>query len=331
MSTLYIDRQGAEVRWRDGALEVRIPDQPLRVVPGRLLDRVVLRAEVMLPSTTLAAMAEADIGVVAFGGRGGQRVAHVLGSSAADCRARLAQCQRADDEVWTAAITRTLVRARLRGQQRVLARAQAQRPDLRKPLHDAQATLAQVRAACSKASERATLRGLEGAGAAAFFRGFATLFAPSLGFAARRRRPPPDPVNAALSLGYALLHGQAVQASWSVGLDPMVGFLHLPTPGRESLACDLVEPWRAEVEAWVWTQFRDRGLRAEHFGRDGAGACLLGKAGRAHYYASIQPVMRRCAVGLRRHARLLAAVLTRDAAERRIARQDSGDVDEELS
>jgi CRISPR-associated protein Cas1 len=311
-TTLYIDRRDTTIAWRDGALELRVPEEPLRVVPGRLLARVVLRAETHLSSTVLAALADAGIGLVAFGGRGGQRVAHVLSPPAADCRARIAQCLRVGDEPWATGAARAIVRSRLRAQLRLLARAERERPDLRKPLHDAQKTLAEVRTACIAATDRAAVRGFEGAGAAAFFRGYTTLFAPSLAFVARRRRPPPDPVNAALSLGYTLLHGQAVQASWAAGLDPMVGFLHLPTPGRPSLASDLVEMWRGEIEAWVWGQFRDRELRAEHFGHDGAGVCLLGKTGRARFYAAIHPVMKRCATGLRRQARALANTLNAD-------------------
>src|SRR5690606_17318101 len=149
--------------------------------------------------------------------------------------------------------------------------------------------------------------GIEGAGAAAYFRGYAELFPASLGFRARRRRPPPDVVNATLSLGYTLLHALAAEACHAEGLDPAVGFLHEPTRGRASLACDLMEPWRARVDALVWTLFRDRVLAATHGARDGSGACLLGKAGRAHFYeawSSIAGPLRRT---LARHARIATA------------------------
>ncbi len=178
---------------------------------------------------------------------------------------------------------------------------------------DALATVEATQAKVVNAKHRATVRGLEGAGAAAFFRGYTQLFAPALCFQARRRRPPPDPVNVCLSLGYTLLHAQAVQACWASGLDPMIGFLHLPCHGRESLACDLVEPWRAHVERWVWRQFSDRHQRPEHFGRDGAGACLIGKAGRAQFYESIDPLQQHCGKGMHRQAQALARALGRVA------------------
>ena len=309
MGTLYIDRKGLSIQLRDGVLELRADGERLRTVPARLLDRVVLRADTQLTSGTLAALADEGVGVVALGGRGGQRVAHLLGAPAGDARARIAQCQRVADEPWATAWSRQIVRAKLRAQRRLLQRALAERADLRKPLSDALATLQRVLDRLPQAADRASLRGLEGAGAAAYFRAYVQLFAAALGFVGRRRRPPPDPVNACLSLGYTLLQSQAVQACWAAGLDPMVGFLHTPSHGRASLACDLVEPWRARIDDWVWQQFRSRALRPEHFSRDGAGACVMGKAARGQFYEAIVPLQRRCDAALRRHARLAARAL----------------------
>ncbi len=314
MGTLYIDRKGMSLQLRDGAIELRAEGERLRTVPARLLERVVLRADTQLTSSTLAALADAGVGLLALGGRGGQRVAHLLGAPAGDARARIAQCQRVADEPWATAWCRQIVRAKLRAQRRLLQRALAERADLRKPLSDALGTLQRVLERLPGAVDRASLRGFEGAGAAAYFKGYIELFAPALAFEGRRRRPPPDPVNACLSLGYTLLQSQAVQACWAAGLDPMVGFLHTPAHGRASLACDLVEPWRALIDDWVWQQFRSRELRPEHFGHDGAGACLMGKAARAHFYEAVVPLQRRCDIALRRHARLAARTLADAAA-----------------
>lgn len=306
MGTLYVDHAGIELRWRDGVLQLRQDGECRRTVPAALLDRIVLRADTLLSSTTLAALAEAGVGVVALGGRGGQRVAHLLGAPHGDARIRIAQCQRVDDEDFAGAWCAAIVGAKLRAQLKLVLRAAGERADLRKPLTDAALTLRRTLHGARTSRNRDTLRGLEGAGAAAYFQGFGALFAPALGFEGRRRRPPPDPVNACLSLGYTLLHAQAVQACWTAGLDPMVGMLHLPLAGRESMACDLVEPWRPWIDAWVWQQFRERALRPEHFGRDGAGACLMGKAARAHFYAAITPLQKQLRRALRRHARLAA-------------------------
>jgi CRISPR-associated protein Cas1 len=39
-----------------------------------------------------------------------------------------------------------------------------------------------------------------------------------------------------------LLHFEAVRMAHAAGLDPLLGFYHRPAFGRESLACDLIEP-----------------------------------------------------------------------------------------
>ena len=92
------------------------------------------------------------------------------------------------------------------------------------------------------------LRGLEGAGATAYFGVFDQLILgdPSLfSFHTRSRRPPLDPVNALLSFAYSLLAHDCASALESAGLDAYVGFLHRDRPGRSSLALDLMEELRS--------------------------------------------------------------------------------------
>ncbi|MDU8925736.1 CRISPR-associated endonuclease Cas1, partial [Pasteurellaceae bacterium LIM206] len=64
-------------------------------------------------------------------------------------------------------------------------------------------------------------------------------------FDGRNRRPPRDPINAMLSFMYSVLGNQISGALQSVGLDPQVGFLHAVRPGRDSLAQDILEEFRA--------------------------------------------------------------------------------------
>jgi CRISPR-associated protein Cas1 len=66
-------------------------------------------------------------------------------------------------------------------------------------------------------------------------------------------------------------------------LDPFVGFLHELDFGRESLACDLVEPQRTGVDRLVLNMFRERQLTPDHFSMVQQ-ACMLGKAGRERFY-----------------------------------------------
>lgn len=136
----------------------------------------------------------------------------------------------------------------------------------------------------------------------------ATQFPPSAGFQGRNRRPPRDPVNACLSLGYTLLHGDAVRAAAAQGLDVMLGVYHDIAPGRESLACDLAEPVRPLIDRTVHTLFRHQSVRADDFSQTKAG-CRLNKSARRSVYRAFEaaaPLHRRL---LDRAARRFAAGL----------------------
>ncbi len=95
-----------------------------------------------------------------------------------------------------------------------------------------------------------SLRGIEGDGAATYFSVFPYLILntkPIFAFNNRNRRPPTDPLNAMLSMGYSLLANDCASALEGVGLDPAVGFMHTLRPGRNSLALDLMEEMRAYI------------------------------------------------------------------------------------
>lgn len=323
MATLVIDRNNIEVRSDGAALAMYEDGERRGSVPLKLLDRVVLQGTIRLDTGVLTRLAEAGVPTMLLGGRNSRRVATLLGPAHRDASVRLAQYQSALDPVWCDAWSRRIVLGKTRAQLRLLRTALAQRPDERKSLFDA---IESVESALRSLEDNtdavaASVRGIEGACAAAYFRGLCALFPESLGFHGRNRRPPRDPVNAALSLTYTMLHFDAVRAGYAAGLDPLIGFYHRPVHGRESLACDLIEPLRPRADAWVWSMFRDRTLRAENFSLD-KGACLLGKAGREAFYSGYETFAAIPRRWLRRQCAGVAAAL-REEGEPLLAEADA--------
>jgi CRISPR-associated protein Cas1 len=310
MATLVLDRNNLELRCDGGALAVYEAGERRGTIPLRLLERVLLQGAIRLDTGVLGRLAEAGVPTILLGARTSRRVAILLGPAQGDGSVRLGQLRRALDPAWCADWSRRLVLGKARAQIRLLRAALLERPDARKPLLDAVRSIEAIeRALAAEAAPAAErTRGLEGACAAAWFRGYGALFAEALAFTGRNRRPPKDPVNAALSLVYTLLHFDAVRAAHACGLDPLLGFYHRPARGRESLACDLIEPLRPRADAFVRNLFRERELRLEHFTTD-KGACLLGKAGRERFYSAWEswaPPPRRW---LRRRCAALASTL----------------------
>ncbi len=311
MTTLVLDNRALELRIDGAALAFYENHERRGSLPLKLLERVILHGDQALTAGVLTRLAENGTTVLLLSKRHSRRLALVLGPAHNDAAIRLAQAQLVADPDWCARWSRRQVLAKTRAQQRLLRRALAQRPDCRKPLVDALASLDGALLSLGERSQPPTperTRGIEGAAARAYYQGLATLFPPALGFTGRNRRPPRDPVNACLSLAYTLLHFEAVHAAHMAGLDPLLGFYHRPAFGRESLASDLIEPLRPHADAWVWHLFRERALRAEQFGREGE-ACLLGKAGRETFYRRYEAFAQAPRRLLRRQCRLLASHL----------------------
>jgi CRISPR-associated protein Cas1 len=316
MGTLYLDRKDLELRHEGRHLCLYEAGERRGTLPLNLVERVVIRGQASVTTGVLGLLAEEGVALVALCGRHGRSVAILQGRSHGDTRRRIAQYRWHHDDTERLDWARRLVALKLRAQARFLGEALATRPDCRKPLTDAieqikraQAGLADPAAAVAGI---ARLNGIEGAAAAAYFGALVHLFPPGLNFTGRNRRPPRDPVNAVLSLGYTLLHAEAVNACHQSGLDPYVGFYHEPAYRRESLAADLIEPLRPAVDRFAWRLFAERVLRADMFTEEDGG-CLLKKNGRELFYTHYETFVRPLRRLLRRYGFVVATRLTREA------------------
>jgi CRISPR-associated endonuclease Cas1 len=83
------------------------------------------------------------------------------------------------------------------------------------------------------------------------------------------------PVNAVLNYLYGLLEAESRLAAVALGLDPGLGVLHADMPTRDSLACDLMEPVRPMVDAFVLDWITRETLKREWFFEQRDGNCRL--------------------------------------------------------
>lgn len=84
-----------------------------------------------------------------------------------------------------------------------------------------------------------------------------------------------NPPNAMLNYLYAILESEARLAISEIGLDPGIGFLHSDTRTRDSLACDLMEPIRPRVDAYLLDWLRRESLQRKWFFEQRDGNCRL--------------------------------------------------------
>ena len=161
---------------------------------------------------------------------------------------RREQFRRADDEIFCLTLARDLVSTKIRNQRTLLQRNHVEPPAI---------VLDRLKRLANQAQgvgSLASLLGIEGTAAAAYFGAFAGMIKTedadglqAFDFTSRNRRPPRDPVNALLSFAYSLLTRDLTIVCHAVGFDPFVGFYHQPRFGRAALALDLMEGFRPLV------------------------------------------------------------------------------------
>lgn len=92
------------------------------------------------------------------------------------------------------------------------------------------------------------------------------------------------PVNAILNYCFALLESESRLALTALGLDPGLGVgLHTDTPNRDSLALDVLEPVRPQIETWLLDWITHEPLRRADFFETANGNCRL----MAHFSAKL--------------------------------------------
>ncbi len=84
-----------------------------------------------------------------------------------------------------------------------------------------------------------------------------------------------NPANAILNYLYAILESEARLAVAALGLDPGLGVMHADNPVRDSLAFDVMEPVRPQVDAYLLEWITCEPLRREWFFEERNGNCRL--------------------------------------------------------
>lgn len=287
MRTVHIDHRNAELEAAGKKIVVRANGQRKATIPMRLIERLVVSSNAKIASSLLLKLNRQGTGVLVVPTRYNKDAAPLHITQARNDPARQwAQLQTASNVPACLQMAVHFVVAKLRGHLVLLNELAMQRPRHQRTVQRACDLLAASRQRLDQPiADKDQLRGIEGAASAHFFKAWGKCLPAALNFATRNRRPPLDPANVCLSIGYTLAHHEALIAANVAGLDPHIGFLHDPLANRDSLACDIVEATRPVIDRWVFDLFATRTLRPDHFSTTDM-SCLVGKAGRKLIYES---------------------------------------------
>ena len=275
---LYVQEQGAWVGVARGNLVVKKDGSVLSEVRLKYLDHVVLCGNVQIGTQALHLLCEAGIPTCHLSS-GHWFYGFTAGFALRNAYDRAAQFRAAEMSERCVAFAREVVAAKGSNQRTLLRRNGAPEPT------ETIDAMASVLPAVAEADGMDSLLCLEGTLARHYFGAFASMVKPgdlAEAFSAegRARRPPPDPVNAMLSFGYALLSKECTVALASVGLDPFWGLYHRPRHGRPALALDLMEEFRPLVVDSAVLTACNTGMVASSDFTIGKSGCILRDTGR---------------------------------------------------
>ncbi|MGH8563119.1 MAG: CRISPR-associated endonuclease Cas1 [Gammaproteobacteria bacterium] len=289
--TLLLDRRDMRVRLDGRALRIERAGIAVARVPLGVLGSVIVHGSPLVSCDVWRALAERNVPAVLLPARGRGSAACLSTAFSNTIRLRRRQHRAASRPDLRLAVARRLVELKIRAQRQLLAqlsgRAGTAGAEPPTGLASSRAEVLSVfdrnLAAMAEVGNTAGLMGLEGATAAAWWGWLAAVLPKRWRFTARNRRPPRDPVNALLSLGYTLLGAEMLRQVHADGLDPALGFLHGIVPGRESLVLDLIEPLRPSIDAFI-LDLLDQVLVPRHFTFGREDGCRLNKDGRSLFY-----------------------------------------------
>ena len=273
MSVVYVTQQGASLAKEGERLLVRKEHNTLLDVPLIHVKQVVLFGNVTptAPAISLLLKRRVDVVFLSIHGRYKGRLQPEYSQTV---ELRKQQYLVAEDPGFCLSVAKALVYGKIHNALQFCSR-QRKRPS-KAGLERLKRTRRQVEAV----RDLDALRGHEGTASSQYFALYRELIKPRLGFTKRVKRPPTDPINILLSLGYTLLFNSVYAMVNVVGLDPYQGFYHQERFGHPALVSDLMEEFRSTVvdSAVLWVV--NKGLISDDdFTRDESGQLRLSAEG----------------------------------------------------
>ncbi|HFC6356309.1 TPA: type I-C CRISPR-associated endonuclease Cas1c [Neisseria lactamica] len=286
-NTLYITTQGSYLHKERETLVVEQERKKVAQLPVHSIGHIFCFGNVLVSPFLLGFCGENNVNL-AFFTENGRFLGRLQGRQSGNVLLRRAQYRMSEQN--PVPIARNIIAAKIQAGKRVLQR-QIRNHGGNADIQTAVAALNFSLQQLKRADSLDLIRGIEGDAAACYFGVFGQLVKAESGFAfdGRNRRPPRDSVNALLSFLYSILGKDVSGALQGVGLDPQVGFLHADRPGRDSLAQDILEEFRAWWADRLVLSLINRGqIKPQDFIVEAGGAVSLKADARKLLFQSLQ-------------------------------------------
>ena len=241
MSYLYVCEQGASIGITENRFQVRYKDGMVKSIPAETLEEIEVFGKVQITTQCMTECLKRGINI-SFYSTNGAYFGRLISTSHVNVQRQRKQAALGENEEFKLEFSRRLIDAKIRNQIVILRRySRSNDADVHRSVVEMQ----NMHRKAIQASSLEQLMGYEGTAAKIYFRELGKLIEPEFAFKGRSRRPPLDPFNSLISLGYSIILNELYGKIEGKGLNPYFGIMHKDREKHPTLASDLMEEWRA--------------------------------------------------------------------------------------
>jgi len=244
MAIVYLVEQGSKLSKESRRLVVEKDGNILQEIPEFKVEKIFIFGNIQITTQAMKFLLEAQIDTCFFTIYG-KLIGRLSPVESKNVYLRMSQFEKHKDEQFKLNIARRIVSGKIENMKTVLQKYGRNHPEI--SFEENILELEECLAELQRKTAVSSIFGVEGRASAVYFEGFAKMFRKELRFTGRIKRPPADPVNSLLSLGYSLITSEMLSVTCGIGFDPYIGFLHTLEYGRPSLALDLIEEFRQPI------------------------------------------------------------------------------------
>ena len=244
MSCIYVTEQGSKLSVSEGRIIISCKDGMRREIPIEIVESIMIFGNMELTHGAIKQILEKGISTT-FLSTSGHYFGRLHSTSHMSGDRFKKQVYISDNLDQRILFARSTLRAKINNQVVLLRRYSRNRNDV-----DLRNEIEQMMSCEKKIAQKKDIEeimGYEGTAARYYFQGLSKLVDKEFRFSGRSKRPPKDPFNSLLSLGYTILFYEIYAELENHNISPYISLVHSLKEHHPALVSDLLEEWRAII------------------------------------------------------------------------------------
>ena len=281
MSYLYVCEHGATIGINGNRVNIEYKNGMIKSVPIEPLELIEIFGNVRMTTQCTAACLQRGINVIFYSGNGSY-FGRLISTNHVNVARQRKQADIYRNERFKIEFSKKIINAKIKNQIVILRRySRYNDTDVSLPVNAMKNEWSEL----LRANSIEKIMGHEGQAARIYFKTLGELVDNEFAFKGRTRRPPLDPFNSLISLGYSIILNEIYGKLEGKGLNPYFGIMHKDREKHPTLASDLMEEWRAVlVDSVALSMLNGHELLSDDFYQnpDGPGIFLTNEAFRKY-------------------------------------------------